>query len=310
MLEGLKAALEHVEGLARENEKTEVIEICGHTYANKSLKRYDNTDKATALEASSLTALLDYIGACYEEFPKDTDMIIHIVNPKRVRLITALDAERTRECLFEVNAEVYIGACYEEFPKDTDMIIHIVNPKRVRLITALDAERTRECLFEVNAEVNEFRFGHWYDQEAFMIELQANFQSSEDLELVQKMAGNVERKNDHQKMAGNVERKNDQSYADDGISQVAVMTVGAAAKADVKVPNPVTLVPYRTFQEVGQPASAFVFRVGDKGEPTFMLQEAQNGLWRNEAVANIKAYLAQAVSHMQPNVRDHITIIG
>lgn len=32
MLEGLKAALEHVEGLARKNEKTEVIEICGiHT---------------------------------------------------------------------------------------------------------------------------------------------------------------------------------------------------------------------------------------------------------------------------------------
>lgn len=76
MLEGLKDALEHVEGLARENEKTEVIEICGHTYANKRLERYDSTDKATALEASSLTALLDYIGACYEEFPKDTDMII------------------------------------------------------------------------------------------------------------------------------------------------------------------------------------------------------------------------------------------
>jgi len=55
MLEGLKDALEHVEGLARENEKTEVIEICGHTYANKSLERYDSTDKATALEASSLT---------------------------------------------------------------------------------------------------------------------------------------------------------------------------------------------------------------------------------------------------------------
>lgn len=70
-----------------------------------------------------------------------------------------------------------------------------------------------------------------------MIEAQGQLPASEDLELVQKMAGNVE-------------RKNDQSYADDGISQVAVMTVGAAAKADVKVPNPVTLVPYRTFQEV------------------------------------------------------------
>lgn len=249
MLEGLKDALEHVEGLARENEKTEVIEICGHTYANKNLKRYDNADKARELEASSLTALIDYI-----------------------------------------------RACHGEFPKDADMIVHIVDPKRVRLISALDAERTRECLFKVTAEVNEFRFGHWYDQEEFMIELQANFNPSDDLTLVRKMAGNVE-------------RKNDQSYTDDGISQVATMTVGAAAKADVVVPNPVTLVPFRTFQEVSQPASAFVFRVGGNREPSFMLQEAQNGLWRNEAVANIKAYLAEEVSRM-PNVRDRITIIG
>lgn len=250
MLEGLKEALEHVEGLARENEKTEVLEICGHTYANKNLKRYDNADKAKALEASSLTALIDYI-----------------------------------------------GACYKEFPKNMDMIIHIVSPKRVRLISALDAERTRECLFEVTAEVNEFRFGKWYDQEAFMIELQANFQPSEDLTLVKKMAGNVE-------------RKNDKSYADDGISQVATMTVGAAAKADVIVPNPVTLVPFRTFQEVAQPASAFVFRVGDKEEPTFMLQEAQNGIWKNEAVANIKSYLAEALTDMPDEISDRITIIG
>ena len=49
MMEGLKAALEHVEELARENEKTEVIEICGKTYANKSLKRYDMTEKADAV---------------------------------------------------------------------------------------------------------------------------------------------------------------------------------------------------------------------------------------------------------------------
>ena len=62
MLEGLKAALEHVEGLARENEKTEVIEICGHTYANKSLKRYDNTDKATALELPVLPPFLTTSG--------------------------------------------------------------------------------------------------------------------------------------------------------------------------------------------------------------------------------------------------------
>ena len=31
MLEGLKGTLEHVEELARENAKAEIVEICGHT---------------------------------------------------------------------------------------------------------------------------------------------------------------------------------------------------------------------------------------------------------------------------------------
>ena len=44
MLEGLKDALEHVEDLARENEKTEVVEICGHTYANKTLSYKSQAD--------------------------------------------------------------------------------------------------------------------------------------------------------------------------------------------------------------------------------------------------------------------------
>lgn len=56
MMEGLREALEHVEGLARENEKTEVIEICGRTYANKSLKRYDVPERAEAIETHSLSS--------------------------------------------------------------------------------------------------------------------------------------------------------------------------------------------------------------------------------------------------------------
>ena len=53
MLEGLKDALEHVEDLARENEKTEVVEICGHTYANKTLKRYDTENYAEPVKAAA-----------------------------------------------------------------------------------------------------------------------------------------------------------------------------------------------------------------------------------------------------------------
>lgn len=249
-MEGLKAALEHVEDLARENEKTEVIEICGKTYANKSSKRYDAQDMADAITATTLSSLVDYIGSCSREFP------------------------------------------------DGDMIIHIVSPTKVKLMSELDKERRRECLFEIRAETSEYQFDKWYDQENFMISLQANFQYSTDLEAVMKLAGNIE-------------KKNDQSFSDDGRTQVATMTVGVATKAAAIVPNPVELIPFRTFQEVGQPASKFVFRIGENnGIPIFKLIEAEGGIWKNEAVSNIKGYLADALMNMPDVISDRITIIG
>lgn len=130
-----------------------------------------------------------------------------------------------------------------------------------------------------------------------MIDLQANFQKNEDLELLLKAAGNIE-------------KKNNQSYSDDGVSQVATMTVGVAQKADVIVPNPVKLIPYRTFQEVEQPASQFVFRIGDNEVPTFMIVEAQNQIWKNEAVKNIKNFFIAALQDMPQDIRERIAIIG
>lgn len=246
----IKEALQYVADLAAKNEKTEVLEICGRTYANKNLTRYDRIDKASPVTASSLSALVDYI--------------------------------ENRS---------------EEFPEGRNMIIHIVDPKRVRLISGLDVERNREYLFEANAEVSEFDFGRWYDQERFIIELQANFAESSDRELLLKVAGNVE-------------QKNDQSFADDGVTQVVTMKTGVAQKGDVLVPNPVVLVPYRTFQEVDQPSSQFVFRIRGNGEPSFMLLEAQNQIWKNEAIGNIKRYLAEALTDMPDEISDRITIIG
>lgn len=250
MMEGLKEALQHVEELARQNEKTEVIEICGKTYANKNLTRYDSPERAQAVTACTLTALVDYI-----------------------------------------------GSCHSEFPKGRDMLIHIVSPTKVLLMSALDAERRREMLFETEAETSEFRFDRWYDQEEFMISLQSNFLPSPDLDAVIKLAGNIE-------------RKNNQSFSDDGRTQVATMTVGVASKADVLAPNPVELYPYRTFQEVAQPASKFVFRIGDKEVPAFKLIEAEGGIWKCEAVANIKAYLADKLMEMPEEISGRVTIIG
>ena len=76
------------------------------------------------------------------------------------------------------------------------------------------------------------------------------------------------------KVSGNVEAKTTANYGDDGISQKTTIKQGIASKTDVIVPNPVTLVPYRTFLEVEQPPSEFVFRIRDiNSEPAFKLME-------------------------------------
>lgn len=244
----LKEALEYAVGLGLEAEPTEVIEIAGRTYANRSLNRYDRPVYADPVKASTLTSLAEYIIRCPHEFPRD-------------------------------------------------MMIHIVSPTMVRLISSLDEERSREVLFEAYAETSEFRFDQWYDQETFMIELQANFQANDDLEAVMRMAGNID-------------RKNDQSFTDNGVTQVATINIGVATKADALVPNPVELIPYRTFQEVAQPASNFVFRIGGKEAPAFKIVEAEGGIWRNEAIANIKAYLHESLEYLDEEARKRIVIIG
>ena len=177
------------------------------------------------------------------------------------------------------------------------MIIHVVSPTEVRLVSILDADRKREVLFKAEAIVSEFRFDRWYDQESFMIGLQANFQLTPDLDVILKLAGNVE-------------KKNNAAYSDDGRTQIVTMQTGVATKGDALVPNPARLKPFRTFQEVEQPESNFVFRIGDDEEPTFKLVEAEGGIWRNEAIQNIKDYLATLLADMPKEIQDMITIIG
>lgn len=162
------------------------------------------------------------------------------------------------------------------------------------MISTLDENRTRETLFISRAEVSEFGFDIWYDQERFMIELQANFLMNNDLAAVMKMAGNID-------------KNNSTNFTDDGVTQVATINVGVAVKADALVPNPVELIPFRTFQEVEQPASKFVFRVGNQEVPTFKLVEAENSIWKNQAIENVKRFLRDALPE---EFRRTIPIIG
>ena len=190
----------------------------------------------------------------------------------------------------------YIEKCAGEFA-GKKMTIHVESPERVRFISELDSERGRECLFEAEAEISAFRFGSWYEQENFMIALQSNFQPNDDLAAVMMLAGNIE-------------KKNKQTFSDDGVSQVATMSVGVASKADAMVPNPVALTPFRTFMEVKQPSSKFVFRISGEETPQFKLVEAEGGIWKYEAIAHIKGYLLDGLGKMPEEIRNRIVVIG
>lgn len=163
------------------------------------------------------------------------------------------------------------------------MIVHVISPTEVHLYSSLDADRKREYLVEVNAELPDFRFGSFIDHENFVIALQSKFVPNEDRDLVLKFAGTVE--------DGTVAE-----YGDDGVTQKATIKTGVASKADAVVPNPVNLIPYRTFLEVQQPASDFIFRMKSSCGVQCAIFEADGGAWKNEAMSRIKNYLALELS--------------
>lgn len=166
------------------------------------------------------------------------------------------------------------------------MIIHVQSPVKVAMYSALDIERNREEIVTVNAQIPNFDFGRFMDHESFCIGVQSKFVNDPqtDKALLLKFAGTVE--------AGSVAE-----YGDDGVSQKATVKTGIASKGDAIIPSPAILKPFRTFVEVDQPASAFIFRMKDSsvGGVQCALFEADGGAWKIDAMNAIKDYLAEAL---------------
>ena len=72
---------------------------------------------------------------------------------------------------------------------------------------------------------------------------------------------------------------------------------GMVRTADIEVPTPFILAPYRTFPEVKQPVSSFVFhlRAGRDGIEAALV-EADGGQWKCDAIQRIKSYLNMAIN--------------
>jgi hypothetical protein len=140
----------------------------------------------------------------------------------------------------------------------------------------------------VDAQIPGFRYGSFIDHEEFCINVQAKFIDDPDTDkaLLLKFAGTVE----HGSVA---------EYGDDGVTQKATVKTGIASKTDAVVPNPVRLRPYRTFIEVDQPASEFIFRMKQERGISCAIFEADGGAWKNAAMKNIKNYLELELAELK-----------
>lgn len=229
-----------------------------------------------------IRAALEYINGLKEPTIKEIDGNTYSDKPlERISYIPYAGAIEMKTLSSFVE---YIKANIDEM--SDKMIVHVVSPTEVRLYSALDMDRKREYLVKVNAELPDFRFGNFIDHESFVIALQSKFVPNDDRDLVLKFAGTVE--------DGTVAQ-----YGDDGVTQKATVKTGLASKADAVVPNPVNLIPYRTFLEVQQPASDFIFRMKSANGVQCAIFEADGGAWKNKAMNNIKEYLKNELADLK-----------
>lgn len=181
-------------------------------------------------------------------------------------------------------------ADYLEHGVDTlpESMLHVVGPERVELVAKVEDEenqfRRKTWLVATSFTYDASFFGQYHECERFMIALQSQFLDTDQ-------------RNSLIELLASIRDSEVTETVDSGYAQEVKTARGVALLDRTKVPNPVVLAPYRTFREVGQPSSAFVFRLkrgaGDK--PGCALFEADGGLWRLKAIEAIGVWLRQQI---------------
>ncbi len=179
-----------------------------------------------------------------------------------------------------------------EFSSDS-VFIHVENFNQVMVygIASGKWKQREEFIKAVLPEERRFQFNSWMSIENMIIELQAKFvhpchsdeiDNATDIGRVLSYLSRVE-----EGVIGVSE--------DDGISQTMTVSkkIGGALKEKQKAPCRVTLAPYRTFSEIDQPESSFIFRLKEGGQAA--LFDSDGGKWKMDAIEGIKKWLTESV---------------
>ena len=175
----------------------------------------------------------------------------------------------------------YLKSNFRQLESKSKLLLHVESPTKVVIYSLLDKDRKRESLIQANALLDAFPYGRFMNSEDFIINVQSLIQRDLDAEAILACASSIR-----------IEGGGD--LIDNGISQTVSVKEGAATLTKAEVPSPAELRPYRTFLEVEQPSSPFVFRIDKIGNCA--LFEADGGIWKHTAMENIHEFLKNELS--------------
>jgi len=165
------------------------------------------------------------------------------------------------------------------------LMVHVESPIDVIVVSRLGSVyRDREKFIHSKYHVPSFdcEFDAYYNIEDFRVWMMTNFADTSDRQAILRLIGNIT----DSKVA---------TSSDDGISQAVESRIGIAKVETAMVPNPVNLIPFRTFPEVIQPVSAFILRMAsgirDDELPKVALFQADGGAWKQAAMINVQIWL-------------------
>jgi len=165
-----------------------------------------------------------------------------------------------------------------------NLLIHVVGPSRVDLVTKLDPVRkSRDTLAVAVCPSRDPEFQRWRELQDMIIFLATQFVDDDNRQKLIDLIGNVR----DEKIT---------TAVDDGISQVVTVKSGVARVNQVKVDPIITLAPVRSFPEVQQATSQFLFRMRQREEgelPQCVLVECEGTGWKLESMGHIRRHVEE-----------------
>lgn len=175
--------------------------------------------------------------------------------------------------------------------KPDEVLVHITSPTTVELVSKdSDHYGRRRVWAEASyPECKTFAFGQWLDPESFIIQAQQHFQRVK----IENSDGSFTPDLDYVlSIASKISAETATDHSDDGLAQRVAIRQGVTLKAETILKPTIQLAPYRTFAEIDQVISQFVFRARVDGNSVKLaLFEGDGGRWKINAAAAIKTWL-------------------